>query len=44
VGNPVPDDAVPLCSTARTCGPRSSPEEPEGVVIDFKAGLAEFTK
>ena len=29
VGNPVPDDAVPLCSTARTCRPRSCPRSPK---------------
>ena len=44
VGNPVPDDAVPLLFNGSNVPAKVLPEEPNGVVIDFKAALEEFTK
>ncbi len=44
VGNPVPEDAVPLLFNGSNVPAKVLPEEPDGVVIDFKAALEEFTK
>jgi len=44
VGNPVPEDAVPLLFPGSSLPAKVLSEEPEGVVIDWTAALAEFTK
>ena len=44
VGNPVPEDAVPLLYPGSNLPAKVLPEEPQGVVIDFKAAVEEFTK
>lgn len=44
VGNPVPDDAVPLLYPGSNLPAKVLPEEPQGVVIDFEAALAEYEK
>jgi hypothetical protein len=44
VGNPVPTEAVPLLYPGANLPARVLPEEPDGVVIDWTAALAEFTK
>ena len=44
VGNPVPAEAVPLLYPGANVPAKVLPEEPDGVVIDWKAALAEFAK
>jgi len=44
VGNPVPPEAVPLLFPGSNVPAKVLAEEPDGVVIDWKAALAEFTK
>ena len=44
VGNPVPPEAIPLLYPGCNVPAKVLPEEPEGVVIDWAAALAEFTK
>jgi hypothetical protein len=44
VGNPVPTEAVPLLYPGANVPAKVLPEEPEGVVIDWSAAIAEFTK
>lgn len=44
VGNPVPEDAVPLLFPGSNLPAKVLPEEAQGVCIDWTAALAEFTK
>lgn len=44
VGNPVPPDAVPLLYPGCNVPAKFLPAEPDGVVIDWTAALAEFSK
>jgi hypothetical protein len=44
VGNPVPPEAVPLLFNGANLPAKVLPEEPEGVVIDWTAALAEYSK
>ena len=44
VGNPVPTDAVPLLYPGANLPAKVLPEEPDGVVIDWAAALAEIIK
>jgi hypothetical protein len=44
VGNPVPEDAVPLLFSGSNLPAKVQPEEAQGVCVDWTAALAEFTK
>jgi hypothetical protein len=44
VGNPVPPEAVPLLFNGANVPAKVLPEEPDGVVIDWQAALAEYSK
>ncbi len=44
VGNPVSPEAIPLLYPGSNVPAKVLPEEPDGVVVDWAAALAEFTK
>jgi len=42
VGNPVPDDCVPMLYPGDNLPPKQPPSNPDAVVVDWDAARAEF--